>query len=368
MDEVWTLDNRAGGITIAQLNAGTGSHRLFYHNNTLYSVFALTDETGAITEGYMYDAYGRQSVDTSSGSDGNWFTSDDAWTVGGTSAVGNPYVGLGGYRLDAETGNHYCLNRYYNSGLGRWMSRDPIGYGAGANLYEYCGDAPTGFLDSTGLGGSSNPRTDGSWGKCNQNDPCPMLFDKFIRWTNSAMERLGDLYADQKGLAQSKPESYNSHIGQYVRDANNAIRCWTILMSRDDCFGCGGPPKPPEPSFPPTPPRVDTTVKYVPVYPPYWQYANPLAQGLPDDWVNSLAHGSAGVAVAAATVATGGAALGALGAGGTAAAGTTAVTATATANVGTSIVTTVSGYAATATATAAAAAPVVQQALQTAGR
>jgi hypothetical protein len=34
-----------------RLNASTGSHHLFYHQNTLYSVFALTDETGAIAEG-----------------------------------------------------------------------------------------------------------------------------------------------------------------------------------------------------------------------------------------------------------------------------------------------------------------------------
>ena len=148
LDEVWTLDNRAGGITIAQLNAGTGSHRLFYHTNTLYSVFALTDQTGAIVEGYMYDAYGRQSVDTSSGSDATWFTSDDAWTVGGNSAVGNPYM-YTGQRMDAETGNMYYKNRYYASGLGRFLSR----WGATEsvqNLYEYQYGMPTELTDALG--------------------------------------------------------------------------------------------------------------------------------------------------------------------------------------------------------------------------
>ena len=61
-DAPWTLDNRSGGITVAELNNGLGSQRHFYHCNTLYSTFALTDETGAIAEGYQYDAYGRTIV------------------------------------------------------------------------------------------------------------------------------------------------------------------------------------------------------------------------------------------------------------------------------------------------------------------
>ena len=62
LGEPWTLDNRSGGITVAELNNGLGSQRHFYHCNTLYSTFALTDETGAIAEGYQYDAYGRTII------------------------------------------------------------------------------------------------------------------------------------------------------------------------------------------------------------------------------------------------------------------------------------------------------------------
>jgi hypothetical protein len=42
------------------LNDTTGAQRLFYHSNILYSVFALTDETEAIAERYMYDAFQQQ--------------------------------------------------------------------------------------------------------------------------------------------------------------------------------------------------------------------------------------------------------------------------------------------------------------------
>jgi hypothetical protein len=39
----------------------------------------------------------------------------------------------------------------YNPGAGRFASRDPIGYRAGVNLYEYVGDLPGGRTDPFGL-------------------------------------------------------------------------------------------------------------------------------------------------------------------------------------------------------------------------
>jgi RHS repeat-associated protein len=126
IDEPLTLDDRSDGQTIADLNDGTGDDRLFYHCNTLYSTFALTDEAGSIVEGYQYDAYGRQTVITNPGSDGNWFTDDDTLEVNGDSAVDNPYM-FQGRRFDGETELHYYRNRYYNSRLGRFISRDPMG-------------------------------------------------------------------------------------------------------------------------------------------------------------------------------------------------------------------------------------------------
>src|SRR3990172_8888697 len=67
LDEVWTMDKRAG-VTVAQLNDGAGNQRRFYHSNTLYSVYALTDEAGAINEAVKsYDAYGKALVITGAG-------------------------------------------------------------------------------------------------------------------------------------------------------------------------------------------------------------------------------------------------------------------------------------------------------------
>jgi RHS repeat-associated protein len=52
-----------------------------------------------------------------------------------------------GYRYDAETDNYYVRNRYYSPILGRWLTRDPIGYQGGKNLYEYCGGRPVTAID-----------------------------------------------------------------------------------------------------------------------------------------------------------------------------------------------------------------------------
>ncbi len=39
-----------------------------------------------------------------------------------------------GYRYDAETQNYFARARYYAPPLGRWLSRDQIGYSGGGNL------------------------------------------------------------------------------------------------------------------------------------------------------------------------------------------------------------------------------------------
>ncbi len=56
-----------------------------------------------------------------------------------------------GYRFDPETQLYYVRNRTYNSALGRWIQRDPIGYKGGINLYGDVEGGPAGAADATGL-------------------------------------------------------------------------------------------------------------------------------------------------------------------------------------------------------------------------
>lgn len=52
------------------------------------------------------------------------------------------------HRFDAESGLNYCKNRYYASGLARFLSRDKI---RSRNLYQYVISNPLNYLDSIGL-------------------------------------------------------------------------------------------------------------------------------------------------------------------------------------------------------------------------
>lgn len=61
------------------------------------------------------------------------------------------FNGKWGYYLDTETGLYYCQNRFYDPTAGRWLTRDPIGFSGGINVYGYCDHSPIGTTDSKGL-------------------------------------------------------------------------------------------------------------------------------------------------------------------------------------------------------------------------
>jgi RHS repeat-associated protein len=57
-----------------------------------------------------------------------------------------------GQVLDSETGLILYRNRYYHIGLGRFVSRDPVGYDAeDMNIYRYVFNSPYNWLDPYGL-------------------------------------------------------------------------------------------------------------------------------------------------------------------------------------------------------------------------
>lgn len=58
---------------------------------------------------------------------------------------------LPGQYADEETGLYYNRHRYYDSALGRYISRDPVSYLGGLNLYCYCGNNPVNEADPLGL-------------------------------------------------------------------------------------------------------------------------------------------------------------------------------------------------------------------------
>ena len=60
---------------ICMIDVATGNW-YFYHYDGLGSVVALSNTSGTIVEGYIYDAFGKCTVITNAGTDGNWLTDD----------------------------------------------------------------------------------------------------------------------------------------------------------------------------------------------------------------------------------------------------------------------------------------------------
>ena len=127
----------------------------YYLPRELYSVAALTDETGTIVEAATYDTYGKVALYNGS-----------AQAVE-ESPVGNPYY-FTGRRLDLlplagglKQAYHYRA-RGYDPGNGRFLQRDPLGAGLAngrgypgePNLYEYVRSASTRAVDPLGLMGN----------------------------------------------------------------------------------------------------------------------------------------------------------------------------------------------------------------------
>ena len=125
--------------------SGLVSERLLSQNRSLWYAYGpqgetrqLTDSAGAVADTYLYSPYG--TLLASTGTDTNPFR----------------YGGQAGYYTDSSnpTGTILCGLRWYNPALGRWLSRDPIGYKGGVNLYEYCASNPVGHLDPFGMDGN----------------------------------------------------------------------------------------------------------------------------------------------------------------------------------------------------------------------
>jgi RHS repeat-associated protein len=92
-----------------------------------------------------YDAFGEITGETHYDASGAVVTSAQAGYVDEAFA-------FTGRWLDAETGLQNNLNRWYDGGIGRWISEDPIGFAGGdPNLYRYVGNEPTTTVDPSGL-------------------------------------------------------------------------------------------------------------------------------------------------------------------------------------------------------------------------
>ena len=111
---------------------------LYYSQDANFNVTALYHPSGWVAERYEYDAYGKVRI------------MDGSFASRSSSLYDNVYL-YTGRELDDETGLYHYRNRYYHAELGRFLSRDPIGYGGGdVNLCRYVGNGPPTYTDPNG--------------------------------------------------------------------------------------------------------------------------------------------------------------------------------------------------------------------------
>jgi RHS repeat-associated protein len=104
----------------------------FYHFDGIWSAIGISDSSGNIVNKYAYDAFGRV------------LTQEEG--------IPNPfrYVGQFGV-MDDGNGLFYMRARYYDPEVGRFISKDPIGFLGGLNMFTYVANNPVVRVDPSGL-------------------------------------------------------------------------------------------------------------------------------------------------------------------------------------------------------------------------
>jgi RHS repeat-associated protein len=126
------------------------SGTVYYHENALGCIVALSHASGSAVECYTYDVYGLPTIKDASGA-----------TI--TSTVyGNRFL-FTGREWIKELGIYDYRNRAYSPELGRFLETDPIRFKAGdVNIYRYVLNDPTNWTDFSGKGLSSVDTPEGA--------------------------------------------------------------------------------------------------------------------------------------------------------------------------------------------------------------
>jgi RHS repeat-associated protein len=131
---------------VDQLMSDERTHSVNGNIATDEVLWALTDRQGSVNDLAKLDTSGVTSVVDHIVRD----------SFGNVISESDPsqgcLIGWTGRPRDGVTGLQNNLNRWYDSHIAGWLSQDPKGFESGTtNLYCYCGNSPTNYVDPSGL-------------------------------------------------------------------------------------------------------------------------------------------------------------------------------------------------------------------------
>ena len=100
----------------------------YYHADGLGSIAAITDQSANVVQSYTYSSFGGITQTTE-------FRNSFTYTS---------------REWDKDTGLYYYRARYYDPMEGRFISKDPIGFEGGINIYQYTLANPINYTDPSG--------------------------------------------------------------------------------------------------------------------------------------------------------------------------------------------------------------------------
>ena len=163
----------------------TASTSVFYSFDSEGNLAQRSDDLGTVLSNSLFDSHGA--------------------SLAGSFSEPFGYKAKFGYYTDSEAFLQLLTERYYDPAFGRFLTRDPVGYGGGINLYSYTNNNPENSNDPDGLSGSDR------WYGYNNRD--------FHRWFHRCWKQPGDADATKEEIE----EAYDEWVSRGSPSDGN---CW----------------------------------------------------------------------------------------------------------------------------------------------
>ena len=136
----YTHEPRKYGPLLSENRGGT---EYYHHYDAIGSTTMLTDDSGAVSDTFQYDAWGNEVART------------------GTTDTPYRWCGKWGYQYDSVVGSYYIRARIYQPTVARWLSEDWVEYTINSILitnlrhlfeaFAYISNSPSNAIDPSGL-------------------------------------------------------------------------------------------------------------------------------------------------------------------------------------------------------------------------